>query len=476
MKPYPAQLAVLACLGAICLSAAAQDAGPDQDQQAPATGEAVLLFYDNRIEQAVSTITRTDDLALAGEMTNTAMLEQTPLELRKALLVRSTELAMKDRRGYDQAERSARLLVQAEASPGGEGDRLLTEVLELALRAADSLTRKQAATKLARQYIRHGRAMAEAKDPAGAIRLYRKAQGLTTLAGDEVTSSVRTHLGEAAWLQGVLNRSNMLTRQLEQSPDDMSLRRRLVLLTLLEMGDPSKAVEIWQGGPDPALSTYLPLAARDAGQLAPMACLELARWYRSLGQSGSQQARDLAMDKALSYYDLFLDKHKAQDAPHIQAIQERDELYEKLVQGMALSLVLWNQHNGTHNDRGTLSVNVLLYHKGRLVHRAESIDLQWKAGQDVKNTIALPPRPCDRIRIEVTKFHNVGGGLAEIQLFRGRDDLAAGQPARASAAYSPIYSAGRVTDGVTSSARGGHGYWLLPDRRTGWVEVDLKQP
>jgi hypothetical protein len=99
--------------------------------------------------------------------------------------------------------------------------------------------------------------------------------------------------------------------------------------------------------------------------------------------------------------------------------------------------------------------------------------LPWQSGKDTHVRIDLPALAFDRVRVEVARFRGQGGGLAEIQLLQGGRNVAAGKPARASAAYSPAYSAARVTDGNHSSARQGKGYWLLPDRQSGWVEIDL---
>lgn len=134
-------------------------------------------------------------------------------------------------------------------------------------------------------------------------------------------------------------------------------------------------------------------------------------------------------------------------------------------------LVLWNQHNGNANDRGTLRVTVTYALGGREVGRLTDQAVPWKAGVDSKIELAVPTR-FDRIRIEILAVQAQGGGLAEVVLATsaGANALTAWKIS-ASGSYSPSFAPEKLVDGITTSANFGVGYWLLPNRApTGWVE------
>ena len=144
----------------------------------------------------------------------------------------------------------------------------------------------------------------------------------------------------------------------------------------------------------------------------------------------------------------------------------------------AAKLVIWNTHNGYHRDRGALECNVRLLAGGREVWRKEKLATPWAADDDRSLTLALPPERFDRVRVEITKWEQLGGGLAEIEVLSadGRN-LAYGQPAAASGRFWALrFDAEHVVDGITKSPEADTGYWLLPDGVAGWVEIDLSLP
>ncbi len=144
----------------------------------------------------------------------------------------------------------------------------------------------------------------------------------------------------------------------------------------------------------------------------------------------------------------------------------------------ASRLVIWNQHNAYHRDRGALECNVRLLADGRQVWSQEGMAVPWDPNEELSLTVALPAERFERVRVEITKWEQTGGGLAEIEILSpdGRN-LAYGQPVVCSDVFpGGRFDAKHVVDGIVKPGNAEAGYWLLPDGVLGWVEVDLSLP
>ncbi|HJT31028.1 MAG TPA: NPCBM/NEW2 domain-containing protein [Pirellulales bacterium] len=134
-------------------------------------------------------------------------------------------------------------------------------------------------------------------------------------------------------------------------------------------------------------------------------------------------------------------------------------------------VVIWNQHNDRHHDRGTLECNLSLVREGQEVWRQDQIALPWSAERDENVSINVPNLRFDRVRVEITKWEQASGGLAEIEVYRGEANLARGCPATACAQLNSRFTADKLTDGIVTGYF--DSFWLLPDRMPGWAEIDL---
>jgi len=144
--------------------------------------------------------------------------------------------------------------------------------------------------------------------------------------------------------------------------------------------------------------------------------------------------------------------------------------------GRGHKIVIWNTHNSRYNTSGALECNVVLLKGKTVAWRSDKVALPWKRGTDTSATVLAPPKDFDTVRVEVIKWQGYSGGLAEIEVWQGKDNIAIGRPARASASLDSRTLPACVTDGVTTSSVYKDGYWLLPDNQAGWVEVSLARP
>jgi hypothetical protein len=135
-------------------------------------------------------------------------------------------------------------------------------------------------------------------------------------------------------------------------------------------------------------------------------------------------------------------------------------------------VVLWNQHNATDNNSGSKSARVSLWFQGREVW-AEETPIPWKANSDEKVELKLPDQEFHTLRVDVAPMEGKHAGLAEVQIFRGAENLASGAPVRANSWYNDQYHASLITDGITGSNKYLVGYWLCEHGSQPYVELDV---
>ena len=144
-------------------------------------------------------------------------------------------------------------------------------------------------------------------------------------------------------------------------------------------------------------------------------------------------------------------------------------------------LVLWNQHNGEDRDRGTKTCKVEVFSGNNLLWKKDKINVVWVPDADVKTSISIPRLSGlpglsvtpDRVRISITEWVGYGGGLAEIELMRGGTNIAPQCKVTASGMRDDRFKPEAVIDGIRTSAKKPIGYWLLPQKTKGWVELQL---
>jgi len=154
-------------------------------------------------------------------------------------------------------------------------------------------------------------------------------------------------------------------------------------------------------------------------------------------------------------------------------INERIAREKKLRQIVleADKIVIWNQHNGTRLDRGTVECVVTLRSKGKSVWR-QVVRLPWNPDSPA-GVVLRPPRVrFDQVRVDITKYRGNGGGLAEIEVFDRNINLTHNSSA---VAMEYLNDDGRFlpSNVIDGNISGDSGIWLLENGRKGWVLVDM---
>lgn len=130
-------------------------------------------------------------------------------------------------------------------------------------------------------------------------------------------------------------------------------------------------------------------------------------------------------------------------------------------------IVVWNTHNGGSNDRGAEELLISLYFQEKEVWK-EAVGIRWTANKPAYVMLRLKHIRADQVRVEITKRHDRGGGLGEIQVFAGRLNVARHcvPTADADVEGRDQHDPAALVDGDTS---GNTGFWLTirRERRLG---------
>jgi hypothetical protein len=311
---------------------------------------------------------------------------------------------------------------------------------------------------------------------ADAGKTYREALGLAQTARLPEVEEINSRIKSVTSKQQLMDKLTRL--QSRADGGDQASGREALEVALLELDDPALAARYARFAPD---AEYRSMLEKAAGQAAAMKLsdediLALAKWYRQIAASASVAGKTTALVRAGGLAQRFIDNHPKQDANRLLAVQERDKTFELLAAvGMtgADRLVIWNTTGGPANDRGAKTINILLMYRGAPVWKRLNVPLDWAAGKETSITVTLPKMAFDAVRVEVIQWRGLGGGLGEIQVFRGSDNIALNAQTGASAAYDKRFAPSQLTDGVTSSHDAAKGYWLLPNAVAGWAEVVL---
>lgn len=220
--------------------------------------------------------------------------------------------------------------------------------------------------------------------------------------------------------------------QLLSKSDDPSLRETAAA----DLKRPASAPEQAQ-----LAEAWWKLAAKEKGQIKEAYQLRGRYWYL-LARPGLNQRERLSGDKQLQFIPLRADK-----------------------------IVIWNLHYGRASDRGTVSCLVTLLYQGKPVWR-QVTQLPWSPEYSATQILRPDNVRFDQIRLDITKFRGKGGGFTEVEVFDGNINVASHCTAVANEYFeqNERYVPNNITDGIK---QGPTGYWLLNNRKTGWILIDM---
>lgn len=479
----PGRLAVAAPAGT---PAPARPAAPSEGATDLAIDPAALKSYQTLFgaeeKRVAATGATKDDAQFASSLIEKAKSLTDDPALVELIYNKAYEFGIKDPDGFPAAAQALAKLGEHNAIPKLKLQEKRVELARLRVKRGNAADRAEAGNWLVDELTAEADRYVGLREYAEALKRYNEAATVASQVRSPRLDDVRALVKDVQGRLGTKERLDKLLAQLTAKPDDARLAQQVVNGYLLELDDPAAAAKLPPAVVSAETQRMAVLAARDPQALADDDHLKLAQWYKSLAADKAVPAagRATALSRAVSYSGRFLDAHEKQDADRLMAVKTLTESARLLNADPAGArpmtadrVVIWNTTDGGSGGAGTSMVNVIFSLRGEEVWRKDNVSVPWEPRQDRALTMSAPASAFDRVRVEITKWVGHTGGIGEIQIMRGQQNLARGAAARVSGLFDGRFPAAAITDGVTTTVTAKTGYWLAPSGKPAWVELDV---
>ncbi len=312
-----------------------------------------------------------------------------------------------------------------------------------------------------------------------ALKVYTEAQTTASACHSARADEIAADLRSVHARIRIKDKLNKLLEKLHEKPEAfIAAGAAKTYVTGLDM--PGEVAKLPGIDPNGDLVRIAALAAGDPMSLTEADCMTLGDWYSAVDAGNEENSKLVVLARAQTYYNRFLDLHEKQDADRLKATESVARIAKQLDQmsphaRTADRIVVWNTHNGKASDRGTTKFNIYLLRHGEVVWSQMAIALDWKPSAASSVSIPAPRATFDAVRIEIIAWHGHGGGLAEVEVWRGAENIALGCAVTADGTYQPTADfPGNLTDGITDTPTDIYkGYWLAPDAKATKIDIDL---
>ncbi|MFO8015356.1 MAG: hypothetical protein R6X20_18900, partial [Phycisphaerae bacterium] len=306
----------LMMLATLCPALAAAEGAEGGREEAEATFESL---YAGDVAKVTRTRDKTDDVALAARLLETARGEDVRPALAAVLAEHAVTLGAAHPAGYDTAIDAADLMIEVAPDRSAEAYDHLIDLREQQHRAAKGLDKIGAAETLIETHLMAADARLDAGEATEALGLMRQASRLARAIRSDRQEEIRARMDRAAARLKAERQAEAYEKKLAAAPDDTATRNALVRLCVGELDDPQRALKHLDDSCAEDLKKYVPAAAKGVEAAPELACMDLGDWYRGLADGASDAARLALLRRAKAYYERFLDLHETEDLARNQA-------------------------------------------------------------------------------------------------------------------------------------------------------------
>ena len=156
------------------------------------------------------------------------------------------------------------------------------------------------------------------------------------------------------------------------------------------------------------------------------------------------------------------------------SIAAAELLYKFRTNQNKIGMVIWNLPvDRKLHKRFTRTVNIRLLKGDQVVWSQKNYKLSSKTAS---TAIKIPNVIFNKVVVDVVKWKGVGGGLAEIEVYVGKENVAANRPCEVTNSETlPTHLDDQhsFTDGTTQPTVEGEGYWIPEEKLKASVTIDL---
>jgi hypothetical protein len=283
-----------------------------------AAGDYQMLFGEEE-RQVAATSATTDDAAFAAKLLGAAPALKDSPQLQLLVLEKACQFGSRAPQGHETALKALDRLEKLASKRKPEWREKRMQICRAAYASASGAERDRAAGELLELLMACARQAADDAQWSKARSYYEQAGSIAAAMRSPLLADVREAVSRLLERQEAERRFEEMKTRLAREPDNVELRKMVVLHFLLSRDDPAAAAEHVTADLDEALRTYVPMAAKPVDSLPEQACLELGDWYASLAEASGGVRKVTSLSRAHGYYGRYLGLHDKQDAARLKA-------------------------------------------------------------------------------------------------------------------------------------------------------------
>ena len=254
----------------------------------PTLDGMVKRLYGPDIERVRATADAADDLALAGQMIDSAREMRRNAKLLTSLCCTAYELAAPHAEGELVAMDA--VVVLEENVPSQRFDCALKRVA-ICEAAYAATGQKDDAEILIETCMKAGEVGTGLRRFPEAHDVWQKAQKTARATESPKAADIENRMSAFAARSASAKKAEALATALKKDPQDRRARRQMLDVQLLELAAPAEAIHYLDVAGDEVVKVNLPLAAEPVESLSAAAALKVAEWYVDLthGAGGGRQ-------------------------------------------------------------------------------------------------------------------------------------------------------------------------------------------
>jgi len=273
-----------------------------------------------------------DDAERAERLVKAAGKEKTPPKTGVVMYEKAVHYGLTLARGHRHSLTALNKLQSMVPERKAEWARLRRELYRRNYRANRGAKRAVVGKHLIELLLDAAREKVAEGKVSQSLPFYREAVTVAKATGSPRRASIQADLDAIIHKAATEKKLTALLAAVEKSPDDVAAREKLITLYVVSLDDPAKAVAHINEDVGDVLRTYVPLAARPVGKVAPAVCLELGQWYRQHVAGASAAVRRIVLKRAVAYYKRYLSETKAGGLKRLKAKMKLEEMVKHLAE------------------------------------------------------------------------------------------------------------------------------------------------